>query len=71
MLENRQIVNVAEREDLPLIVVGTGAIGIQVVGINECGVIPVGGIVDRMAVGVRQRELQAAAIRLPETCSAL
>src|SRR5208283_3918247 len=62
MLENRQIVDVANGEDMTLIIVGTGAIGIQIVGIDKCGIVPIGGIVNRVAVSVRERELQSTRI---------
>ena len=62
MLENRQIVDVADGKNVTLIVVGAGVIRIQLVGIDKRGVIPVGRIVNRVTIGVCERELKSTRI---------
>lgn len=62
MFENRQIVDVADGKNMTLIEAGTGAIGIQIVGVDERAVIAVGRIVNRVAVSVSECELESTRI---------
>jgi hypothetical protein len=57
MRENWQVVDVADRKNMTLIVAGAGAIGIQIVGVDESAVVAIRRIVDRVAIGVGEREL--------------
>ena len=59
-LEERQVVDVSQVEQVALVEVGTGAGPGQVVGIQDDGVPRGGRIIDGMAVGVSQAQLQPA-----------
>src|ERR671925_6862 len=59
-LIERQGVNIAERQVVPQIEIGTAAICRKVVSVHERVVVSVGGVVDGMAVGVGQAHRQVA-----------
>ena len=56
--EEWKIIDIAESEDLALVVVGTSARPGEIVGIHEIPVEAIGGIVNRVGVGVSRAEVQ-------------
>ena len=53
-----QRVDVADVEDMPLIEVGTGAVGLEIVAVDEVAIVAIGFVVDRVAVRVGQGKFQ-------------
>ena len=53
-LKEGEVVNITEGEDVPLVKVGTGPVGRQIVGINKAAIAAGRSIVDGVAVGVRR-----------------
>src|ERR1700739_1063433 len=58
--EKWQIVNVAERKGMTLVEIGTGPVGLHVVGIGDREIAARRSILDRVTVSVRQIEEQAS-----------
>ena len=59
LLEEGEIVHPREVKSMPLIEVGAGPIGIQIIRVNEPGIVVVGRVVNRVAVGIGQAQLQS------------
>src|SRR5580704_12480200 len=55
-LAGGDVVNVADGENVALIEIGTRVVAFQVVGVDEIDVLPVGFIVERVRVGVGDRD---------------
>ena len=51
-MSGRNIVNVAEGENVALVEIGAGVVAFQVVGVHEIDILPVGLVIERMGVGV-------------------
>src|SRR5271167_228365 len=62
LLKERNVPDIAESKRVALVEVGAGPSGWQVKRIDEAAVAAVGGIIDRMAVGVGHVEFQSADI---------
>ena len=54
--QERKVVDVADVEQLPLVEVGAGAVGVNVQGVGEVGGGAVRGVVERMAEGIRKAD---------------
>ena len=75
MPTKRNFVGPCRGQDVPLIVVGTGVVGVKVGGVHKVAVGRIGGVIERVAVGVRdveregpgglaQRKLQRVVVRV-------
>src|SRR5579875_3658317 len=60
MLEEWQVINVAARQDVALIKVGTGARSLQVIGVHKSPIVAIRRVVDGMAVSIGEAELSMA-----------
>src|SRR5579872_992492 len=58
--EERKIPNRRDVEQMALIKIGTGTVCTRIVGIDERAVITVGGVVNRVAIGVSRGQVQLA-----------
>ncbi len=65
LLQEGQVVNIGKCNVVALIEIRTGAVAIQIVGIDEASVVVVGRVVDGVAIGIGCVEFKAADV-VPE-----
>src|SRR5208282_6383478 len=63
--ENRQVIDVADGQDMALIKGRTGPAGGDVIRIDEAAVVAIRGVIDRVAVGVCEGEFESADVASP------
>ena len=56
LLEERQVVNVADIQHVPLVEAGTRTVRREVVGVNEVAIVTIRRVIDRVTVGVGHTE---------------